>query len=111
MGTDGGRCPEMFLEPFPTGPCRFPYVLITLIPVTVIPVNYSTPAPTIRCQTIWYQVSLFTHPMVPCVVSIILVGIAFSHRPDKAILFVTVKACLSYKYILFFITFKELCLT
>ena len=35
--------PEMFLEPFPKGPCRFLYVLlITLQLVTLIPVCHCT---------------------------------------------------------------------
>ena len=33
----------MFLEPFPKGPCKFPYVLlITLQSVTLVPVDYSS---------------------------------------------------------------------
>ena len=37
------RDPEMFLEPFPKGLCRFSCVLlITLQPVTHVPVNYFT---------------------------------------------------------------------
>ena len=37
MVMDGERGPEMFLEPFPKGPCRFPYVLlITLQLVTLV---------------------------------------------------------------------------
>ena len=41
---DGERCLDMSLEPFPKGPCRFPYVLlITLQPITLVPVNYSIP--------------------------------------------------------------------
>ena len=43
MVTDGGSAPEMLLETFPKGPCRFPYVhLITLQSLTLIPVEYST---------------------------------------------------------------------
>ena len=42
MVTDGGRGPEMFLEPFPKGPCTFPFaVLITFQSVTLVPVDYS----------------------------------------------------------------------
>ena len=50
------------------------------------------PPPSIRCQTIWHQVSLFIHPMVPSVVFIILVSITFSHRPDEVMLFGMMKA-------------------
>ena len=43
MVIDGERGPDMFLEPFPKGPCRFPdIVLITLQPVTLVPEDYST---------------------------------------------------------------------
>ena len=39
---DGGRDPEVFLEPYPKGLGRFPFVLlITLQPVKPLPVNYS----------------------------------------------------------------------
>ena len=41
MVIDGGRVPALVLEPVCKGPCRFPYVLLlTLQPVTLIPVNY-----------------------------------------------------------------------
>ena len=41
MVIDGGRIPELVLEPICKGPYRFPYVhLLTLQPVTLIPVNY-----------------------------------------------------------------------
>ena len=53
------------------------------------------PVPTIMCQTIWHQVSLFTHPIGPSVVTIILVVMTFSHKPDNAILFGMVKPCLN----------------
>ena len=56
--------------------------------------------------TIWHHVSLFTHPMVPFVVSIILVNITFSLRPDKAMLFVMASVCLILQNILFYIVFK-----
>ena len=43
MVIGGRRDPKMFLEPFPRGSCRFPYILLnTLRPVTFIPVDYST---------------------------------------------------------------------
>ena len=39
----GVTCPEVFLKPFPKGPGRIPFVLlITLQPVTLLPVYYST---------------------------------------------------------------------
>ena len=38
----GRRGPEMFFEPFPKGACRLPYELITLQPITLVPVDYST---------------------------------------------------------------------
>ena len=42
MTIDGGG-PEVFPEPFPKGPCIFPYVLlITIQLVTLLPVYYST---------------------------------------------------------------------
>ena len=41
-GHKWGKNPEMLLQPFPKGPCRLPCVLITLQPVTPIPVYYST---------------------------------------------------------------------
>ena len=43
MVIDGGRSPEMFHQPFPSGPCRFLYVLLlALQPITLIPIYYST---------------------------------------------------------------------
>ena len=43
MVIDGRGSPEMFLKPFPEGPCRLPNVLfITVQPVTLVPVFYST---------------------------------------------------------------------
>ena len=54
--------------------------------------------------------SIFANPMVPSVVSIILVNITFSNKPDEAMLFFMVKVCLSLENILFFITFKDVAL-
>ena len=48
--------------------------------------------------------------MMPSVVSMHLVNITFSIRPDEGMFFVMAKACLSLELILFFITFKELSL-
>ena len=43
MVIHGERVPEMFLEPFPKCPCRFSYLfLITLQPVTHVPLDFST---------------------------------------------------------------------
>ena len=43
MVMNWGRSPEMFFKPFPKSPCRLPCVLlITLWPVTPIPVYHST---------------------------------------------------------------------
>ena len=43
MVINWGRCPETLLYLFHKGLCRFPYVLvITLQPLTLIPVYYST---------------------------------------------------------------------
>ena len=42
MVVNGGRCLEIFLQPLPIGPCRLPYALITLQPITLIPVYFST---------------------------------------------------------------------
>ena len=43
MVIDGLKGPERFLEPFPKGPCRFPYVLLTTLQlVTYVTVDYST---------------------------------------------------------------------
>ena len=43
MVIDGRKGPKVFLEPFPKGPCRFPYVLlITMQFVTLIPVDSSS---------------------------------------------------------------------
>ena len=39
---NGERCKEIFLSTFPKGPYRLPYVVLTLNPVTLIPVYYST---------------------------------------------------------------------
>ena len=47
------------------------------------------------------------HLMVQSVVSVILVSITFSLRPDEAILLVMAKACLILQNILFCISFKE----
>ena len=42
MVIDGWRSPEVFPEPFPVGPCRFPYVLLIPIQsVTLVPADYS----------------------------------------------------------------------
>ena len=42
MVIDGGRGCDMFLEPFPKGSCRLPYVLlITFQCVIVVPLDYS----------------------------------------------------------------------
>ena len=39
---DERRGPKVFLEPFPKGPCRFPYaLLITIQLVTLLPIDYS----------------------------------------------------------------------
>ena len=51
--------------------------------------------------------SLFTHPIVPSVESIILVSITFSHRLDRVMPLVMAKACLILENILFYIAFME----
>ena len=45
--------------------------------------------------------SPFAHPLVPTVLSIILVSITFSLRPDEAMFFAVAKVVFAHKYFLF----------
>ena len=57
---------------------------------------------------LWYDLSPFTHPLVPSVVSIILVIITFFFRLDEAMLFLAwQKFVCTYKYFLFNAIYKE----
>ena len=43
MVIDRGRYSQIFIQPFPKGPCRFPYILfITLQPIALVPLYYCT---------------------------------------------------------------------
>ena len=61
----------------------------------------------VSCPIIWHHVSPFAHPLMPSVVNIILISIRFSFRPDAAMLFIMVKACLCFKQFLFIAILKE----
>ena len=53
----------------------------------------------VGCHTIWHLVSLIAHPMLPSVVIVNIGKYNISQRPDEAMLFVMVKACLCLKKI------------
>ena len=65
------------------------------------------PASTIRCHTIWHQVSLIAQAMVQSVVSIIIGRYNFLYRSNKAMFYVMVKAYMHLQNILLFRVQKE----
>ena len=78
---DGVASFEMDLDPHPTA---------KILKAFTKPFHKYGPTPG-RCQNppppLWHHVYPFTHPFVPSKVSVILVSITSSNKPDKAMLF------------------------
>ena len=72
-----------------------------MLTICVITSKQCGSASAILYHTILHQVSLIAQPMVPSVVSVYIVEYNIFHRPDEAMLFVMVKACLCLKHNLF----------
>ena len=85
-------------------PCPLPYVAPSVAPTAPFAIqgqgaaqlelHKHGPAPNGVPLPSWHHVSFFTHPMVPSVVSIIMLSITFSIRLGDAVLFVMAKTCL-----------------